>query len=205
MPDNILGRIQEDLAIMQRAMHLSLPFGRGILVFDVLLALVAASAAFFSLQVESDWLQQVPFAAIMVLVPIGLFVLSRRTNHDVNLQVLMSLTVYAFVWIAASGYTLAFFVGPAVGKLRTALLYSTSVVILIVFTLILVRAALKSREQHYCLGLALSTLVAGMLLPILGQSYGYSIAHSCMAIGFLTGFAIQRAQLREAASDHAAH
>ncbi len=205
MSEDILGRIEGDLAIMQRAMHLSLPFGRGILVFDVLLALVAASAAFFSLQVEIDWLQQVPFAAIMVLVPIGLFVLSRRTNHDINLQVLMSITIYAFVWIAASGYTLAILVGPEVGKLRTALLYITSVTILLAFTLLLVRAALKRREQHYCLGLALSTLVAGMLLPILGQSYGYAIAHGCMALGFLTAFAIQRAQLREAASDDAAH
>lgn len=205
MSEDVLGRIEGDLAIMQRAMHQSVPFGRGILVFDVLLALVAASAALFSLQVEIDWLQQVPFAAIMVLVPIGLFVLSQRTNHDINMQVLMSVTIYAFVWVAASGYTLAFLVGPEVGKLRTALLYSTGVVILFAFTLLLVRAALKSREQHYCLGLALSTLVAGMLLPILGQSYGYAIAHGSMAMGFLTAFAIQRAQLREAASDHGAH
>lgn len=205
MPDDIIGRIQEDLAIMQRAMHRSVPFGRGILVFDLLLALATAGAAFFSLQVESDWLQQVPFAAIMVLVPIGLFVISKRTNHDINLQVLMSVTIYAFVWIAASGYTLAFLVGPEVGKLQTALLYSISVAILLAFTLLLVRAAIKSREQHYCLGLAISTLVAGMLLPILGHNYGYVIAHGCMTMGFLAGFAIQRAQLREEASDHGAH
>jgi len=189
---------------MQRAMGVRLSFGKGILVFDMLLALAAIGAALVSVQVETDWLQQAPFAAIMVLVPAGLFLRSRRTGHEINLQVLMSVTIYAVVWIAACGYTLAISVGSIVGTARNALLYATSVSILTAFTLILVRAALRSREQYYCLGLALSTLLAGMLLPILGQHYSYSLAHGCMAVGYLTGFAIQRVQLREAVANHAA-
>lgn len=203
MSDDVLGRVREDLAIMQRAMRLRPPFGRGILVFDLLLALAATAAAILSLQVESDWLQQVPFAAVMVLVPIGWFLQSRRTNHEVNLQVAMSITTYVVVWIAAASYLLTFFIGPAVGSVRTALLYTTGVVILIAFTLLLVRAALKNREQYYCLGLALSTLLAGMLLPILGRHFSYSVAHGCMAIGFLTGCVIQWSQLRDAGASHA--
>jgi hypothetical protein len=174
------------------------------LVFDMLLALAATGAALVSLYVETDWLQQGPFAAIMVLVPAGLFLRSRRTSHEINVQVLMSVIIYAVVWIAACGYMLAIFVGPIMGTARAALLYATSVAILTTFTLILVRAALRSREKYYCLGLALSTLLAGMLLPILGRHFSYSLAHGCMAVGYLTGFAIQWNQLREAAANHAA-
>jgi hypothetical protein len=189
---------------MQRAMGLRLFFGKGMLVFDLLLAFAAIGAALVSLRVETDWLQQALFAAIMVLVPTGLFLRSRRTSHEINLQVLMSITIYAVVWIAACGYTLATFVGPTVGTARTALLHATSVSILIAFTLILVRAALRSREQCYCLGLAFSTLLAGMLLPILNQHYSYSLAHCFMAVGYLLVFAIQCVQLREAAANHGA-
>jgi len=204
MSEDMLGRIRGDLAVMQRAMGLRLSFGKGMLVFDTLLALAATGAALVSLQVETDWLQQAPFAAIMVLVPVGLFVRSRRTSHEINLQVVMSITIYAIVWIAACGYMLASQVGPIAGTARTALLDATSVGILIAATLILVRAALRNRALYYCLGLALSTVLAGMLLPILGQHYSYSVAHGCMAVGYLTGFVIQWVQLREAAANHAA-
>ena len=212
MSEDVLGRVRGDLVVMQRAMGLRLPFGKGMLVFDLLLSLAAIGSALVSLRVESDWMQQVPFAVIMVLVPAGLFVRSQWrsheesqwTSHEINLQVLISATVYAVVWVAACGYMMATIVGPIMGIERSALLYAISVSILMAFTLILVRAALKSREQYYCLGLALSTLLAGMLLPLLGQHYSYSLAHGFMAVGYLTGFAIQRVQLRKVAADHAA-
>src|SRR6478736_6319469 len=107
MSEDVLGRVRGDLDVMQRAMGLRLPFGNGMLAFNLMLTLAAIGSALVSLRVESDWLQQVPFAAIMVLVPVGLFVRSRRTSHEVNLQVLISATVYAVVWIAACGYMLA--------------------------------------------------------------------------------------------------
>jgi hypothetical protein len=204
MTEDVLGRISGDLAIVRRAMGLRLFFGKGMLVFNMVLALAAIGAVVLSRQIESDWLQQVPFAAIMGLVPVGLYLRSRRTSHEINLQVLMSVCIYAVVWIAACGYMLATVVGPIMGAERSALLYATCVIFLLAFTVMLVRAALKSREQYYCLGLALSTFLAGMLLPILGQSYGYSLAHGLMAVGYLTAFSVQWAQLREAAANHAA-
>ena len=204
MSDDALGRVRGDLMVMQRAIGLRLPFGNGMLAFDLLLALTAIGSALFSLRVESDWLQQVPFAAIMVLVPAGLFARSGRTSHEINSQVLISATVYAVVWIAACGYMMAALIGASLGSEPSALLHATSVGILIAFTLILVRAALKCRGQYYCLGLALSTLLAGMLLPLLDPRYSYSLAHGFMAVGFLTGLAIQWVQLRKAAADYAA-
>jgi len=204
MTEDILSRVRGDLDVMQRALGLRLPFGNGMLAFNLVLAVVAIGSAVVGLQVESDWAQHVPFAAIMVLVPLGLFVRSGRTSHEINLQVLLSVTVYAVVWIAACGYMMATVVGPSLGVARSALLYATSVSVLLAFTLILVRAALKKREQYYCLGLALSTLLAGMLLPLLGQHYSYSLAHGFMAIGYLTGFTIQWVQLRKAAAYDAA-
>lgn len=204
MSEHVLDRIRGDLTVMQRAMVLHLFFGKGMLFFDILLALAAVGAVLVSLNVETDWLQQVPFAAIMVFVPVGLFLRSRRTSHEINLQVLMSITIYAVVWVAACGYMLANFVSPTMGTERAALLHATGVSTLIVFTLILVCAALKSREHYYCLGLALSTSLAGMLLPILGGHYNYSLAHGFMAVGYMTGFAIQWVQLREAVGNHAA-
>jgi hypothetical protein len=204
MSKDVLCRIEGDLAVMQRAMGLRLSFGKAMLVFDILLALAAAGAAFVSPQIATDGIQQVPFAAIMVLVPAGLFLRYRRTSHEINVQVLMSVTIYAVVWIAACGYMLATIVGPIMGTERAALLHATSVGILIAFTLILVRAALRSRDQYYCLGLALSTFLAGMLLPILGPHYSYALAHGFLAVGYLAGFAIQWVQLWEAAANHAA-
>ena len=99
---------------------------------------------------------------------------------------------------------LAPIVGPILGTERAALLHATSVSVVIAFTLILVRAALKSRDQYYCLGLAFSALLTGMLLPILDRHYSYAFAHSFMAFGYMIVFAIQWNQLREAAANHAA-
>jgi hypothetical protein len=207
MSENEFSRIKGDLAVMQRAMGLHLSFGKGMLIFGILLALTAVGAAVFSLLVEDDRLQPAPLAAIMGLVPMGLFLRSRRiTNlsHEINLQVLVSVTIYAVVWIAACGYTLAAFLGTTIGAARTAGLYATSIGILLAFTLMLVRSALKSREQHYCLGLAISTLLAGMLLPIIDPHYCYPIAQCFLAVGYLTAVAIQWVQLREAVANHAA-
>jgi hypothetical protein len=205
MSEDALGRIERDLAVVQRAIGLHLSFGKGILVFDILLAIAATGAAFVGLQLETDWLQQVTFAAVIFFVLVGLFVRSRRTNHEINMQVLMSVTVYAVVWIAACAHMIATIVGPIMGIERSVLLHFASVSILIAFTLILVRAALRSREQYYCLGLALSTFLAGMLLPILGLHYIYSLAHGFMAIGYVICFAIQRVQLRAAVANYAAN
>ncbi len=202
-----LGRIKEDLAAMQKAMGLHLSFGKGMLGFGILLTLAAVGAAVVSLLVENDWRQVVPLAAIMVLVPVGLFVRSRLTtnlSHEINLQVVVSVTTYAVVWIAACGYTLATFLGTTIGPARTAGLYATSIGILLVFTLMLVSSALRSRERYYCLGLAISTLLAGMLLPIIDPHYSYPLAHCFMAVGYLTGVAIQWVQLRQGVSNHAA-
>ena len=124
MSEDVLGRIRGDLDVMQRAMGLRLFFGKGILVFDMLLALTAIGAAIVSLQVEADWLQQAPFAAIMVVVPAGLFRRSRQASHEINLQVLMSVIIYAVVWVAACGYMSAIFVGSIGGTAGTALLYT---------------------------------------------------------------------------------
>jgi hypothetical protein len=206
MSEDILGRIRGDLAVMQRAMGLHLSFGKGMLGFGILLTLAAVGSAVVSLLVEND-LQVVPLAAIMVLVPVGLFLRSRRTtnvSHEINLQVLVSVTIYAVVWIAACGYTLATFLGTTIGAARTAGLYATSIGILLAFTLMLVRSALRSRERYYGLGLAISTLLAGMLLPIVDQHYSYPLAHCFMAVGYLTAVAIQWVQLREGVANNAA-
>jgi hypothetical protein len=204
MSEDVLDRVRGDLVVMQRAMGLRLPFGKGMLAFNLLLCLVAICSALVSLWVESDWLQQIPFAAIMVLVPVGLFARSRQTSHEINLQVLNSVTIYAVVWIAACGYMMATVIRPITGSEQSALLNATSVGLLIAFTLILVSAAVKRREHYYCLGLALSTFLAGMLFPLLGQHYSYTLAHGFMAVGYLSVFAIQWVQLRKAAAYHAA-
>ena len=115
MTEDAIGRISGDLAIVRRAMGLQLFFSKGMLVFDMVLALAAMGAAVLSWQIESDWLQQVPFAAIMGLVPVGLYLCSHRTSHEINLQVLTSVCIYAVVWIAACGYLLATSVGPTMG------------------------------------------------------------------------------------------
>ena len=207
MSEDVLGRIRDDLAVMQRAMGLHLTFGKGRLVFGIVLTLAAVGAGIVSLLVENDWLQVTLLAAIMVLGPVGLFLRSRRTTNlssEITIQVVLSVTVYCVVWVAACGYTLATFVGPTVGAARTALLYATSICLLVAFMLILVRTALRNRERYYCLGLAISTLLAGMLLPILDRHYSYPLAHCFMAVGYLTAVAIQWVQLREAVPNHAA-
>jgi carbon starvation protein CstA len=207
MSEDVLDRIKGDLGFIQRAMGLHLSFGKGMLGFGILLALAAVGAAVVSLLIKDDWLQVVPLAAIMVLVPVGLFLRFRRTtnvNHEINLQVLVSVVIYAVVWIAACGYTLATFLGNSIGATRTTALYAISIGILLVFTLMLVRSALRSRERYYCLGLAISTLLAGMLLPVINPYYSYPIAHCLMAVGYLTGVAIQWVQLRDGVANHAA-
>ena len=207
MSDDELGRIRGDLAVIQRAMGLHLPFGRGMLAFGILLTVASVVAAVVSLLVEDERLQAVPFAAIMLLGPVGLFLRSRRNpdpGPEITTQVMLSISIYAVVWVAGCGYAMAMFAGPSLGAARAAGLYAVSVGLLLGFTLILVRTAVRSRERHYCLGLADSTLLAGMLLPILDRHYSYPLAHGLMAVGYLTGLAIQWSQLREASASHAA-
>lgn len=208
MTDEELGRIRSDLSVMRQAMGLHLSFGQGMLTFGLLLTLAAVGAAAFSWLVEDDWLQLVPFTAIMVLVPVGLYLRSSRTpglSPEIIMQVIMSISTYAVVWVAGFSYAIAKFAGPAIGSRRTAFMYTTGLGLLLAFTLILVLTALKSRERYYCFGLAVSTLLAGMLFPLLGWPYSYSLAHCFMAVGYLTAVAIQWAQLREAVANHAAN
>ena len=207
MSEDQLGRIKGDLAVMQRAMGLHQSFGKGMLVFGILLTVAAVGAAVVSLLVEDDWLQLAPLAAVMVLVPVGLYLRSRRStilSPEITMQVILSVGIYGIVWGAACGYALATFLGPTVGAARTAVFYAISVGLLLAFSVILVRMALESRERYYCLGLAVSTLLAGMLLPILDRHYSYPLAHCFMAVGYLTGVVIQWIQLREAVANHAA-
>jgi hypothetical protein len=203
MSDNELelGRVQGDLAVLQRAMGLRPPFGRGMLAFGLLLAVAAVGAAAISLLAEREWGQLTPIGTLLVLGPVGLYVRSRRRGDldpDVALQVAVSITLYCVVWLAACGYAWATLIGPAVGPARTAGLYATSVGLLAAFSLLLVRAAVRRREQHYCLGLAVATVLAGMLLPVLDGRYSYPLAHGFLAAGYLTAAAIQWGQLRKA-------
>ena len=201
-----LTRIRSDLDVVQRAMGLRMPFDRGVLVCGILLAVSAIASAVASLLSKADWLQLAPVAAIMVLWPVGLFVQARRTANpspEMSMQVALSVSVYGVVWVAACGYSLATFLGPAVGTARTAALYAASICLLFGFSLILVRTALRSRERHYCLGLAVSVLLAGMLLPVLDRHYSYPLAHCFMAVGYLTSVAIQWNQLRKTVTHHA--
>ncbi len=207
MSEAELGRIKGDLAVIQRVMGLQLSFGKGVLVFGIFLALAAVGAAVVSLLVENDWLQVGPFATIMVLCLLGLYLQSLRTtdlSHEIKLQVVLSITIYFAVFGAACGYTLATFVGPTIGAARTAALYAASLAYVLPFSLILLLNALKSKERHYCLGLAVPLLLTGLLLPILDQHYSYPLAHCFMAVGYLTGVAIQWVQLRKVETDHAA-
>jgi carbon starvation protein CstA len=193
---------------MQRALGLRLSFGKGMLAFGMFLAVAAVGAAVVSLLGENDWLQLAPLATIMVAAPMGLYLRSRRTANlspEITVQVVLSVGIYGIVWGAACGYALATFLGPSVGTARTAVFfYGVGIGLLLAFSLILVRLALRSRERYYCLGLAISTLLAGMLLPILDRHYSYPLAHCFMAIGYLTGVAIQWVQLREAVAKHGA-
>jgi hypothetical protein len=207
MSDDELGRLKGDLAVMRSAMGLHVPFGRGVLAVGILLTAMATAAAIVSLRVERDSLQLALLAAVMVPGLAGLFLRSRRApglDPEVVTQVAVSISIYGVVWVAACGYLIAGIAGPSLGASRTAALHAGSVGLLIGFSLLLVRSALRSRPQHYCLGLAVSTLLAGMLLPVLGWHHAYPLAHGLMAVGYLAGVGIQSAQLREAVARHAA-
>ena len=204
--DGQLGRIQGDLAIMQRAMGLHLYFGSGILVFSILLSVAALIAAFLSLIFDSSWLQVVPFAVFMVLCLFGLFFQSRRftdLSHEIKLQVTLSITVYFAVICAACGYVLVAFCGPTIGIARSVALYAASLSYILTFIFILVLNALKTRERYYCFGLAISLILIGLLIPIFDPHFSFPLAHSIMAVGYLAVVVIQRYQLREALSQNA--
>ena len=81
-----LGRIKGDLAVMQRAMGLHIYFGTGMLVFGIVLTIAAVGAAVVSLLLENDLLQTAPFAAIVVLCPVGLFLRTRRSRGAVRMN-----------------------------------------------------------------------------------------------------------------------
>ena len=204
MSENELGRIKGDLATVRQAMGLHLSFGTEMLVFGLLLTVVAVGAAVVSVLAENDL---APLAAIMVLGPVVLFLRSRRTANlspEITKQVILSGFIYGIVWGAANGYAVATFLGPSMGAARTVVVYAVNIGLLFAFSLILVRMALRSRERYYCLGLVVSTLLAGMLLPVFDQHYSYALANCFMAVGYLTGVAIQWVQLREAVANHAA-
>ena len=207
MSDDELGRLKGDLAVMRSAMGLHVPFGRGVLAVGISLTATAALAAVVSLIVERDSLQQALPTAVMVAGLIGLFLRSRRTpglDPEVVNQVGVSICIYGVVWVAACGYLIAGIAGPSLEPSRTAALHASSVGLLLIFSSLLVSSAFRSRQRHYCLGLAVSTLLAGMLLPVLDWHYSYPLAHGLMAVSYLAGVAIQSAQLREAVASHAA-
>ena len=195
---------------MQRAMGLHLSFGKGMLGFGILLTLAAVGAAVVSLVVENDWLQVVPLAAIVgsssqwgcscdlgknrQRQPAKSTSAGSRVRHHLRRRVDCCVRVY---------------VGNRPRhhhrSARTAGLYASSIgSILLAFTLMLVSSALRSRERYYCLGLAISPFLAGMLLPIIDPHYSFPLAHCFMAAGFFTGAAIQWVQLRDGVANHAA-
>jgi hypothetical protein len=206
MSENALRRIRADLAVMQRALGLAVSYRKGMLLFGLLLAVAAVAAALISLRIEDDRLQLVPMVAILVSGLVGLYLHTRRGSlpPESILQVVVSLTLYAAVWVAAYGYVLAIVLGPSIGAARAAALYGSSIGLLLVSSVMLVRSAVKNREQYYALGLAISPLLAGMLLPIVGRPYSYPLAHGLMAVGYLTAVAIQWVQLRSTVALHAA-
>src|SRR5262249_33155237 len=131
----------------------------------------------------------------------------RRTanlSHEITGQVVLSVGTYVIVWGAANGYAVATFLGPSIGATQTAVVYALNIGLLLAFSLILVRMALRSRERYYCLGLTISPLLAGMLLPVLDRHYSYPLAHGFMAVGYLTSVVIQWGQLRKVVANHAA-
>jgi hypothetical protein len=207
MSEAELNRIQGDLAVIRRAMGLRLSFGKGMLGFGILLSVAAGCAAVLSLLGESDWLQVGPLATTLIGCVLGLYVLSGRDadlSHEIKLQVVLSMTIYCVVWVATCGYLIASFLGPDVGFARIAALYALSIAYIFAFSTILILNALQSRERYYCLGLVVSLLLAGLLIPIVDRQYHAPLAHSLMAIGYLTGVVIQWVQLRQTAAHHAA-
>lgn len=207
MSDDELGRLKGDLAVMRSAMGLHVSFGKGVLAVGIFLTATATAAAVVSLLVERDSLQQALPVAVMVAGLVGLFLRSRPApglDSEVVTQVAVSISIYGVVWVAACGYLIAGVAGPSMAASRTAALHACSVGLLLIFSFLLVRSAFGSRRRHYCLGLAVPTLLAGMLLPVLDWHYSYPLAHGLMAVGYLAGVAIQSAQLREAVARHAA-
>jgi hypothetical protein len=208
MSDDELGRLKGDLAVIRSAMGLHMAFGKGMLAVGLFLTATATAAAVVSLLVERDSLQLALPAAVMIVGLVGLFLRSRRTpglDSAVVTQVTVSISIYGVVWVAACGYLIAGIAGPSLEASRTAALHACSVGLLLTFSLLLFRSALKSRQQHYCLGLAISTLLAGMLLPVFDWHYSYPLVHGLMAVGYLAGVAIQSSQLREAVASHASN
>jgi hypothetical protein len=206
MLDDELGRLKGDLDVIRSAMGLHMPFGKGMLAVGLFLTATATAAAVVSLFFERDLLQLALPAAVMIVGLVGLFLRSRRTpglDSAVVTQVTVSISIYGVVWVAACGYLIAGIAGPSLEASRTAALHACSVGLLLTFSLLLFRSALESRQQRYCLGLAISTSLAGMLLPVFDWHYSYPLVHVLMAVGYLAGVAIQSAQLREAVASHA--
>ena len=206
MSEAEVDRVRGDLAIIQRAMALRLSFGKEMVVFGILLAAAAGTAAVVSLSSDSDWGQIGPFAAIMTLCVLWLYRQSRRVeslSHEIKLQVSLSITIYAALVCAALGYSSAAVLGPTIGAARIVGLYAASVGYVMVFLSILVLNALKRRERYYCLGLAAALLLAGLLIPITDRRFSFFLAHCFMAVGTLTAAIVQGAQLRTAESHHA--
>jgi len=195
------GQAQGDLAIIRQALGVHLVLGSGVLVFSMLLLAAALTAASLSLMFDNSWFHIVPFATFMTLFLIGLFFQSRRIadlSHEIKLQATLSITVYFGVLCATSGYVLAAFCGPSIGTARTVALYIASLSYILTLMVILVLNALKNRERYYCLGLAFSVVLAGLLVPICGPHFSFPLAHCIMAVGYLSVVLIQRFQLREA-------
>jgi len=202
-----LGRIKGDLTIIQRAMGLRLSFGKEMLLFDLALTAAAAGSSVVGLFVENVWFEVVPFAAFTALCLAGLYVASRRNadlSHEVKLQVGFAVTTYFAVSGAACGYALAAFFGESIGVTRTALLHAASLVYILGFSFVLILNALKFRDRHYCLGLAASLLLTGLVVPVFDPHYIFPLANGCLAIGYSASLAIQWMQLREAGTLHAA-
>jgi hypothetical protein len=206
MSETDVDRIKGDLAVIRRAMALRLSFGREMVVFGILVAAGAGVAAVVSLWSDNDWGQLGLCAAVMMLCVIWLYRRSSRVEslgHEIKLQVVLSITVYAVLIVSAAGYSLAAAMSATIGAARTIGLYAAAVGYIMVFLPILVYNALKSRERYYCLGFAVALLLAGLLIQITNYRYSCFLAHCFMAVGALTGAIIQRAQLRTVKGDHA--
>jgi hypothetical protein len=206
MQDGQIERIQDDLAVIRRALAFQTSFGKEMLLVGMLLTLAAAIFSVVSLSTDSPWMQAVPFAACMALCLTGGYIVCQRNpdiSHELKLQVVFSIATYFAVICAASGYLIASFCGTSIGTLRTAALYAASLSYIIPFSTVLVVNAIKNRERHYCLGLAIALLLTGLIIPIAEPNYIFALAHGFMAVGFLAGVAIQRYQLRQVNLAHA--
>lgn len=203
MSDAEPGRHPDNRAALDRATERPESVGRGAgeRMVGLGLAATAALAAVVSRFLEGDTLTQTVPAVILVAGLIGLYVRARRSpglDPEVVHQVAVSLVIYGVVWVAACGFQIAGMARLALGPYRTATLHASSVGLLLIFAAMLVSSALRSRQRYYAFGLALSTLLAGVLLPVLDWHYSYPLAHGLMAVGYLAGVAIQAARLRMA-------